>query len=703
MALPPSAPFSSSSAPSLNDGTTSNPPSVVLYSTSPDSSRRSSIIGRPPPADLFSSLVSDNVSKNSPIAGNPLPGTASRAMLSPVSSATSCFSEDGTESMSRRPSVVSFTEPVGHADRSRSVGSLFHLLHHHNHSHGHGHGQGHHGHNHVTVHSSHSHSISFGSRSGKHKHEKHEKYVPSTSREPGSGDGATLRPSASAKAIPPRVSSMIIDPISTSAPGPLSFSKITPTIVVSDGKPYMERNKSAPETMEVIHGTIKSEDYQENRGPRQALSFRTPFVTPKPSTATVSTTFSIPNKTEPKESTHATPVTNQVQNLAQLSSEQSLNEDKVNDRDSQQRHGKAAPSASTITTAVATAAATAATAATTTTTTSTSPSVTPATATDTKSPNPGDAEESEEEKIHILVAATGSVATIKIPLIIAKLRKIYGSHASIQLIVTTAAEHFLQGVKLPCDVKVWHDHDEWTSRRGVAEAVLHVQLRRWADILLIAPLSANTLAKMANGICDNLITSVFRAWNSTTPVVVAPAMNTHMYTNPMTKKHLAVLHTAFPYVQVLKPVEKVLVCGDIGMGGMREWTDVVDNVVRKLGGPPLSVEEEEEEEEREKREKRAAKKRRESSVPNLQADIPNESNDVNNEIHHDEDEDDDDDDDDDDDEHDDDDDDDDDDEDDDDNNHTYNPSFNHAESGNGQSSSPHINKPAFVRSNTADI
>jgi hypothetical protein len=260
-------------------------------------------------------------------------------------------------------------------------------------------------------------------------------------------------------------------------------------------------------------------------------------------------------------------------------------------------------------------------------------------------------EESERHEFHILIAATGSVATIKIPLIIAKLRKMYGSHAVIQLIVTTAAEHFLRTVKLPSDIKIWHDHDEWTSRRSVAETVLHVKLRRWADILLIAPLSANTLAKMANGICDNLITSVFRAWNSNTPVVVAPAMNTHMYTNPMTKKHLTVLQTSFPYVHVLKPIEKVLVCGDIGMGGMREWTDVVDNVVRHLGGLPKSVEEEEEEEEREKREKRAAAKKRRESLDAVQAPAKtkenkiekvNEDNDNDNDDEDDDDEDDDD-------------------------------------------------------------
>ncbi len=57
------------------------------------------------------------------------------------------------------------------------------------------------------------------------------------------------------------------------------------------------------------------------------------------------------------------------------------------------------------------------------------------------------------------------------------------------------------------------DEDDWRSWKTVGDDVLHIELRRWADIMVIAPLSANTLAKVANGLCDNLLTCVVRAWD----------------------------------------------------------------------------------------------------------------------------------------------------------------------------------------------
>src|SRR5262249_60483542 len=87
------------------------------------------------------------------------------------------------------------------------------------------------------------------------------------------------------------------------------------------------------------------------------------------------------------------------------------------------------------------------------------------------------------------------------------------------------------------------DADEWP---GAAEGkryrrddpVLHIELRRWADLFLTAPLDANTLAKLANGLSDNCLTCVWRAWDTSRPAVLVPAMNTLMWQHPATARHL---------------------------------------------------------------------------------------------------------------------------------------------------------------------
>src|SRR5205807_2373825 len=87
------------------------------------------------------------------------------------------------------------------------------------------------------------------------------------------------------------------------------------------------------------------------------------------------------------------------------------------------------------------------------------------------------------------------------------------------------------------------DEDEWPGqteerRYGREDKVLHIDLRRWGDLLVIAPLDANTLAKLAAGLADNCLTCVWRAWEPSRPVVLAPAMNTQMWQHPATARHL---------------------------------------------------------------------------------------------------------------------------------------------------------------------
>lgn len=160
----------------------------------------------------------------------------------------------------------------------------------------------------------------------------------------------------------------------------------------------------------------------------------------------------------------------------------------------------------------------------------------------------------------VLFALTGSVATIKINDILTGLTKF----ADVIVVTTKSAEHFIQDfgdASFP-GVRFYNDASEYAMWHKRADPVLHIELRKWADLLLIAPLSANTLAKLANGICDNLVTSIARAWDFSRPMRVAPAMNTLMWTHPFTEKHLGILKDLG--VKVIDPMTKTLMCGDKG-------------------------------------------------------------------------------------------------------------------------------------------
>jgi phosphopantothenoylcysteine decarboxylase len=205
----------------------------------------------------------------------------------------------------------------------------------------------------------------------------------------------------------------------------------------------------------------------------------------------------------------------------------------------------------------------------------------------------------------VLLCVTGSVATIKAAELVTGL---VAAGASVRMVASQGACHFLntipqtaaeQPALLQCaGVSVYTDADEWSSWQGRGDPVLHITLRRWADILLIAPLSANTMAKLAHGMADNLVTCVARAWDQRRPVLVAPAMNTAMWEHPHTAKVRAVNATqTVPYLflltrsttqhlaelatlemRIIQPVEKRLVCGDTGIGAMADVGSIVREV-----------------------------------------------------------------------------------------------------------------------------
>src|SRR5437660_181022 len=123
-------------------------------------------------------------------------------------------------------------------------------------------------------------------------------------------------------------------------------------------------------------------------------------------------------------------------------------------------------------------------------------------------------------------------------------------------------------------------------------------------MIVIAPLDANTLAKLANGLADNCLTCVWRAWDPARPVVLAPAMNTLMWEHPLTGRHLrrlaadagagpppdglgldeliAWINGSCPRLRVVPPQSKRLACGDVGIGALAEVDAVVAAVRASL-------------------------------------------------------------------------------------------------------------------------
>lgn len=165
----------------------------------------------------------------------------------------------------------------------------------------------------------------------------------------------------------------------------------------------------------------------------------------------------------------------------------------------------------------------------------------------------------------ILLGITGSIAAYKCVHLVRLLTK---QGASVKVVLTPAAKDFVSPLALSTlsknEVLIdLFEENTWAN---------HVQLGRWADVMLIAPLSCNTLVKMAHGHCDNLLLSVYLS--ATCPVVVAPAMDEDMWHHPTTQRNIATLHQ--DGVTIIPPTRGELASGLFGDGRMAEPEDIVN-------------------------------------------------------------------------------------------------------------------------------
>lgn len=161
----------------------------------------------------------------------------------------------------------------------------------------------------------------------------------------------------------------------------------------------------------------------------------------------------------------------------------------------------------------------------------------------------------------IVLGVTGSIAAYKIASLASMLVK---QHASVHVIMTQNATNFINPITF--ETLTGHKCLVDTFDRNFEFQVEHVSLAKQADLMLIAPASANVIGKMAHGIADDMLTTTVLACKA--PIYVSPAMNTNMYENPIVQDNLRTLETYG--MKVIDPASGYLACGDTGAGKMPE-------------------------------------------------------------------------------------------------------------------------------------
>lgn len=169
--------------------------------------------------------------------------------------------------------------------------------------------------------------------------------------------------------------------------------------------------------------------------------------------------------------------------------------------------------------------------------------------------------------MNVLLGLTGSVASK----LFDKIRtSLYQDRHEVRTIMTEKSKEFINMDDY------WHDFYDDGSEWNNTSKVLHIDLVKWADAMVIAPCSANTLAKIANGICDNLLTCVTRAWDFEKKLIIAPSMNCNMWNHPITKQHID--NISAWGIEIVQPIEKKLFCGDFGIGAMANIEDICKKI-----------------------------------------------------------------------------------------------------------------------------
>ncbi|MGC4375585.1 bifunctional phosphopantothenoylcysteine decarboxylase/phosphopantothenate--cysteine ligase CoaBC [Fictibacillus sp. Mic-4] len=169
----------------------------------------------------------------------------------------------------------------------------------------------------------------------------------------------------------------------------------------------------------------------------------------------------------------------------------------------------------------------------------------------------------------ILLCVTGGIAAYKAATITSHL---YKKGYEVKVMMSESAQEFIT----PLTFQTLSRNEVYTNtfEERRPDVIAHIDLADWADLIVIAPATANIIGKLANGIVDDMITTTLTA--STAPVFIAPAMNVHMYTHPAVVKNMQTL-ASFGY-QFIEPGEGLLACGYIGKGRLAEPEEIIEAI-----------------------------------------------------------------------------------------------------------------------------
>ncbi len=181
---------------------------------------------------------------------------------------------------------------------------------------------------------------------------------------------------------------------------------------------------------------------------------------------------------------------------------------------------------------------------------------------------------------NVLLGVSGGIACYKACLLVNSLKR---EGMTVKVIMTEAATKFVA----PLTFQALSENPVYLDMFSLVEQanIEHISLTKWADIMVIAPATANTISKIANAFADNMLTTVMLALRETTPVVIAPAMNTSMWTNELLQDNIKKLKKIKignkSKYNFIGPKKGVLACGDTGEGALIQIDDII-GIIKKL-------------------------------------------------------------------------------------------------------------------------